>query len=170
MKLESICLRPPILSDAPEILKWENDPNNIATSGNTEEFDLIDIENLIRSFENKEECDQFRYIIVEKRTDRLLGAVDVFEMNNRSAKVGILIANKTDRRKGIAKRSLEILEQKVKIEFGINHLISQVSEDNIASIQLFKSVKYQEIDRCKLDLFGNGHYIKIIVFEKWLNA
>ncbi len=164
-----IYLRDPKKSDASTILKWENDPENKATSGNEGNFSLEDIEVLIESFTSKSSLDQFRYVIVDEDSERLIGAVDVFEINQNKAKVGILIADKADRRKKLALQSLNLLENRVKIDFKIECLQANVELGNEASTRLFNSAGYQEKEIVDLDLFGNGQYIQTILFEKWLN-
>ena len=164
-----IYLRDPKNSDALTILKWENDPENIGTSGNDGKFSLEDIEVLIESFTSKSGLVQFRYMIVDEDSERLIGAVDIFEIHHNKAKVGILIADKADRRKKLALQSLNLLENRVKFDFKIECLQANVELGNEASTRLFKSAGYQEKEIVDLDLFGNGQYIQTIFFEKWLN-
>lgn len=163
-----ISLRIPELTDAPTILEWENNPDNQPPELTGEKYQLTDIESLIQSF--KESKDQIRYLIIDHE-DRSLGAVDIFGMSNDHVygEVGVLIADKKNRRKGVALHALLLLEQKAVQSFGLQELRAKVETENEASIQLFLKAGYQKIESVR-ELLPNGEYIQAIIFNKWLKS
>ena len=166
----SIFLRLPVLEDAERILSWENDPTNWTFSSTDSPYTLADIEALIHSFNSLSDIDQIRYLIIEKETQKVLGAADLFSIDRKESvcEVGILISNEEDRRKGVGSTALILLEDKAREVFGLSRLIALVELDNMPSIRLFEKIGYKKKGTRKLRLFPNAPYIQTQVFEKWL--
>lgn len=165
--INSILLRKPILSDALTILKWENNPENWSVSDNEGEYSQNDIENLIGSFTSLKAADQMRYLIEEPISKELLGAVDLFDIQEDKASVGVLIAEKRHRNKGIASQSLLLLEDVCLNHSEIRRLNATVATENHSSIALFNKCGYQKVEK-RREKLNNGEYIETILFEKWL--
>ncbi|BAO74238.1 GNAT family N-acetyltransferase [Winogradskyella sp. PG-2] len=92
------------------------------------------------------EAKQLRLAICDKN-DNTLGLIDVFDFNikNKRAGIGILIKSNSDRFKGYGKEALELL---VNYCFKILHLhqvYANISENNIASMNLFEGNGFKRI-------------------------
>lgn len=136
------------VSDASFMLQWENDPENWKVSNRTEPLTMGDIEALVKAqLENIiYELDQFRFIIEESKTDKILGAIDLYEIDwdNDAAYLGILIAEKSDRRRGAAILGLESLFKLMKEVFGLYTVMVRVQPDNSASLALFEKAGFKK--------------------------
>lgn len=165
-----INLRLAILEDCEVILDWENNLENWAVSNNNSPYSLRDIQMLIISLRDIRKACQARYMIIEKNTDRILGSVDLYEIDwkERKAGVGVLIANKDDRSKGYASDALLLLEKLAIDNWNLKHFNAEVHLSNTASLKLFDKCGYQKNDSAHKALSPNGDYIETILFEKWL--
>ena len=170
MSKNSIFLRLPIVEDADFILNWENNPENWQYSSTDAPYTREDIVQLIQTFQRRDELDQVRYMIVHSDSSKLLGSVDVFAIDRaeKCGEVGILIADPMDRRKGIAREALTLVEDHVQEDFRISKLIALVEMDNSASLNLFRGLNYVKNGTRKIRLFPNAPYIQTQVLEKWL--
>lgn len=141
-------------SDYSIIFEWENNQENWLISGTIEPF----TKQMIVDFVNAEQSlvlnKQLRLIICESSTNVALGAIDLFDYDeiNRRAGVGILVAKKSDRNKGIGKESLALLIEYVKNEVNLHQLYCSMFEDNEASKKLFISMGFEYIG-CRKDWF-----------------
>ena len=170
MSTDNIFLRLPRIEDAEFILNWENNPENWQYSSTETPYEYEDIVQLIQTFKNLNELDQVRYMIVQSEPYKILGAVDVFSIDRttRQGEIGVLIADPSDRRKGIARKALSLLESIVIEEFNLSKLTALVELENEASLNLFLSLNYVKNGTRKLHLFPNAPYIQTQVLEKWL--
>ena len=167
---ESIFLRRVQGSDASLLLQWENDQNNWSVSSTTSKYKLGEIITLIESLADIETSKQARFIIVNRKNNLALGAVDLFliSFEEEKASIGILIADPKDRNIGLAVRSIEILEEICVDELGIYNLEANVHENNASSIRLFEKIGFSKktlTQDCKLN---NADYIETLLFEKCL--
>lgn len=163
-------LRLPIVEDADFILNWENNPENWEYSSTNAPYTREDIIHLINTFKELDVLDQVRYMIVDSKSNAPVGAVDIFAIDrtDQCGEVGILIADPSNRRKGIAREALRLAEIQVKHDFNLSRLIALVEMENTASLQLFLSLNYVKNGTRKLRLFPNAPYIQTQVLEKWL--
>ncbi|MDG1427766.1 MAG: GNAT family protein [Crocinitomicaceae bacterium] len=170
MPSSRIALRPATLADADIILDWENNLENWAVSNNDSPYSLINIQMLILSLRNIRKACQARYMIIEINSDRILGSVDLYEIDwdKLTAGVGVLISDPSDRSKGFASEALLMLEQLVIEEWDLKHFNAEVHLTNIPSIKLFENCNYVKKDVVYKALSPNGGYIETILFEKWL--
>lgn len=167
ISLDDIHIRKMILADAKEVLEWENNPENWEVSFNHSPYELEDIENLVIESRDLGEAKQQRYIIVFE--DKAVGAVDLFAINFEAkvAGVGILIANKGLRNKGIAFRALELLEA-VAFRLSIEYLECSVQINNEASIRLFNKLLYKKVNKSQLKIEHGGDDEDFYYFQKCL--
>lgn len=138
-----IYLRLTIPQDADLILSWENDPKNKAFSDHDGSFTNEDISKFIEELNKSEFGEQQRYMICDSEVQVPLGAVDLFDVDrvNASAGVGILIAEASQRQRGVATKSLLLLEEKC-MDFGVDTLKATVHSWNEPSLKLFKKAGY----------------------------
>lgn len=148
MRIEGECiyLRKVREDDVEDILKWENDREVWEVSENREEFSRADIEAFIRSGHDLDRENQLRLMICDKRSDRNLGCIDLFDYDalHKRAGLGILIYEKNDRRKGYARESIALLLQYCLNEWSMKQLYCNVLENNEASLSLFESCGFKK--------------------------
>lgn len=156
-----VILRLPILSDAPTILSWENNPENWVVSDNTSPYSIDDIEQLILSFHDLKKPSQLRFMIC--KDEILLGAVDIFDINyeNKSGSIGILIAEDEFRRKGYASKALQMIELEAQ-KLGIYQLKALIHTNNNKSRNLFEKMGYL------ISKEEKGQQTNTIEVEKWV--
>ena len=92
-------------------------------------------------YENK----QLRLIIQEKENQHPLGTLDLYDFDpfHKRAALGILIADNTERRKGYAAEALELVCGYAFRILSLHQLYCYISEDNVASLELFKKVGFR---------------------------
>lgn len=141
---KSIYLRPALISDAPIILDWENNPELWEISETPGPFTLKDIEDFIAQSENLLTSGQTRFLICLKENHSPIGAIDLFDYSksNRMAGIGIVIANKTMRQKGLAFEALNALVKFGHENLKINTYTCLIHTDNISSQKLFEKINF----------------------------
>ncbi len=157
-----IALRLPIISDAEAILSWENNHENWEVSDNSSPYSIEDILQLIESFRDTDEPSQLRFMI--HSGELLLGAVDIFDINyeNKSGAIGILIAEREFRRKGVASAALDLIEGEAQ-KLGIDRLSALIHSENEQSRKLFEKMGYLITSNGEMREETNS-----IVVEKWV--
>ena len=139
-------------ADLDIIYEWENDPANWLISNTITPFSKHILTKYIEHA-NKDihEARQLRLMIdlmddsgVSKET---IGTVDLFDFDpaHERAGLGILIANQENRMKGFAYESLFILIQYAFETLHLHQLYCNISNDNQASLHLFKKLGFIEI-------------------------
>ncbi len=165
----SVYIRPIRYDDAIKVLQWENDIENWRVSDNSSKYELADILSLIDSLDDISHSRQARWIICDSKTNFRLGAVDLFEINliEEKARVGILIADKENRKKGFAYKAIQLLEVEA-LNIGVNKLICTIYSNNKASLALFEKCNFKKKDSLEKSYISNDDYIDLILFEKCL--
>lgn len=165
----SVYIRPIELSDAIEVLRWENDVENWSSSNNKTPYQLWDIVRLIESLQDIKVSKQGRWIICDSKTHKTLGAVDLCAINftSKQAVVGILIADKNNRKKGSASEGLRLIQDKA-INLGLDKLTCMIHPENKPSIALFEKCDFHKIGWSDDKYLTDGVYIEAILYEKCL--
>ena len=155
---DKIFLRAIEAQDATKILLWENNPEHWRVSGTESPFSLEDIINFINSEQGFRQSGQLRLIICKKSTDQAIGALDLFEANFKHGRagVGILIGEESEKNKGYATESLNLLVHYAKTTLKFHNLTANVLADNTASIRLFEAAGYELIGIRKDWFFDQG--------------
>lgn len=129
------------------LYKWENDPRVWRVSGSLTPFSKYILKLYIEeSHKDIYESRQVRFIIVENRTQRAVGAIDLFDFDphNRRAGVGILIYGKEQQRCGYASEALDILVEYCSKTLSLHQLYCNITAENEASLNLFRSKGFTE--------------------------
>lgn len=145
LKGKNISLRAIEPSDIDLLYAWENDTENWNVSLTQTPFSRFVLEQYITSaHQDIYTAKQLRLIICDAE-EKAIGSIDLFdfEPNHLRAGIGILIADKTDRRKGYATEALEILIQYGFEALNLHQLYCNISPDNEASILLFQKHGFQ---------------------------
>ncbi len=138
-----IRLRAPELSDLDLLYQWENDTTTWIAGTTLTPFSKQVLAKYLETaqldiFETK----QLRLMIdLKKEKNRTIGSIDLFDFDpfHNRAGIGILIANKTDRGKGLASIALKILIDYCFEILGMHQLYCNIATDNAVSIKLFES-------------------------------
>lgn len=168
-KENSISIRPIAIEDALIVLKWENNPENWEFSDTTSPYTLIDMVKLVEDLRNIRAVRQGRWMIDSRDRITPLGTVDLFDINFEKgfASVGVLIAEKEDRKKGYASLALELVGNEA-VELGLSMLRCTIHETNISSIKLFEKNGFEIKSVQNTEDVKEPNYIKEILLEKWL--
>ena len=96
-----------------------------------------------------DQTNQIRFVICKLETNENLGFVDLFEIDVVKLKAGvsIIIPNPENRRKGYGRLSLKKIVEFGIRELNIKNLYCNISDDNLLSINCFKSVGFEEISK-----------------------
>ncbi|APG58964.1 GNAT family N-acetyltransferase [Christiangramia salexigens] len=102
---------------------------------------------------------QLRLVVCTKK-HRPVGLIDVFDLEpaNRRAAVGILIANKKDRKKGFGSESLALLSKYCFTHLGLHQIYANVTADNLESMQVFENNGFRKVGLKKDWTLFNGKF------------
>ena len=166
---DEIYIRPIDHADAELVLDWENNEENWSVSENDSPYSIIDILVLIGELQNVRKAKQGRWMICLPENGRPIGNVDLTEINfeDNSCSVGILIADKENRRKGYALMALQLIEEEA-LKLDLRKLRCTVHFDNMESVALFLKNNYKKIGIENPSSSKEDDYIEIIKFEKCL--
>jgi len=145
LKNEHITLRAIEPADIEVLYNWENDTGNWKVSNTQTPFSRFVLEQYITSsHEDIYTAKQLRLIICDHE-NKPVGCIDLFdfEPNHLRAGIGILIAEKGDRRKGYASEALKLLTGYGFNSLNLNQLYCNITTDNEASILLFQKHGFQ---------------------------
>jgi len=127
------------------LYEWENDAKIWEISNTYEPFSKFILAKYIRE-SNRDiyESKQMR-MIIETLDKKAVGAIDLFDFDpyHFRAGVGILIHDEKDRKLGYASDALELLSIYASEYLRLHQLFASISEDNPASIHLFKSKGFE---------------------------
>lgn len=86
-------------------------------------------------------------LVISSYNGKALGLIDIFDFDfkNKRAGIGILIKNKADRSKGYGSEALELLISYALNKLNMHQLYCNISEENEASLHLFKSIGFEPI-------------------------
>ncbi len=89
---------------------------------------------------------QLRLVICTKR-GRQVGLIDVFDLEPRDkrAAIGLLIADKKDRKKGFGSESLSLLCDYCFTHLGLHQVYANVTEGNNDSMRVFESNGFRKV-------------------------
>lgn len=105
------------------------------------------------------EVKQLRLAICNYKKD-ILGLIDIFDFDfsNRKAGLGLLIQHKNNRNNGYGSEALKLVIDYCFKHLGLHQLYCNISEDNSASIKLFKKFNFKTVGLKKDWNLVNGVY------------
>lgn len=139
-----VTLRTVCRADAEQILRWENDAAVQRVSEGAACYSRAEIEGFIIDQQNGFETEgQLRFMIAAP-DGHAAGCVDLFGLDrvSRSAGVGILVYEPSDRRRGYALSALSLLEEYAAAGLRLRSLWCRVQAGNEASLGLFAKAGY----------------------------
>lgn len=166
---DEIYIRPVNHADAELILDWENNEENWSVSENDSPYSIVDIIVLIGELKNVLKAKQARWMICLTESGKPIGNVDLTEINfnDHCCSIGILIANRANRRKGYALKALQLIESEA-LRLNLRKMRCTVHSDNRSSVDLFLKKDYVKIGIENPSSSEEDDYIEIIIFEKCL--
>jgi len=116
------------------------------------------------------EVKQLRLVICVTENDAAVGCIDLFDFDPKHHRVGvgIIIISKKDRKKKYASQSLTTLCNYAFTHLEVHQLYANITEDNIASIQLFENLGFIRTGIKKDWIYTDGKY-KNELFYQYLN-
>jgi diamine N-acetyltransferase len=108
-------------------------------------------------------------MICDSTTDKQLGTVDLFDIDfdKKEGFVGVLIAEKGNRQKGLASLAIEMVESEG-LKLGLERLKCVVHPGNIASVRLFEKREFVKIGETDRQFLNEGVYLEATIYEKWV--
>ena len=130
-------------SDIDTLYQWENDTDNWKVSSTQTPFSKNLLEQYIATaHQDIYSVKQLRLMIdvEEDETKKSVGCIDLFdfEPNHLRAGIGVLIAEKSDRRNGYASEALELLINYCFETLNLHQLYCNITINNEASVLLFQ--------------------------------
>lgn len=112
------------------------------------------------------EVKQLRLVISNYKNEAL-GMIDLFDFDfkNKRAGVGVLVKEPQDRLKGYGREAVELLVDYCFTHLDLHQLYCNISEDNEASMTLFKNQGFKEIGLKKDWNYVNGSFKNEYVFQ-----
>ncbi|MCE3296672.1 MAG: hypothetical protein K0R65_2386 [Crocinitomicaceae bacterium] len=167
LKGRNIFLRAVEPADATRIMLWENNPEHWRVSGTEAPYSMHGILEYINSIRNFRQSGELRLMICLNSNEEAIGTLDLFEANFKHghAGVGILVAEKSERNKGFARESLDLLAEYTSVLLGFHSLTANILEDNEASIRLFESAGYEWIGTRKEWFLDRGKRINERIYQ-----
>lgn len=157
----NISLRALEPTDIDLLYQWENDTEVWEVSSTQTPFSRFVIEQYLAiSHQDIYTTKQLR-LVIENTEKRPVGCIDLFdfEPNHQRAGIGVLIANKSDRRNNYATEALKILIDYCFSTLNLHQLYCNITEDNEASILLFQQSGF-EITGIKKQWIRSGPLFK----------
>ena len=144
LRLENkrVLLRAVEPEDLEYLYSWENDTDLWLLSNTLTPFSRHTLKKYIENTKaDIFEAKQLRLMIEKTADGETIGAIDLFDFDpfNLHAGIGILIADKTNRKKGYASEALDILIDYCFSRLGLMHLFCNITENNEESLKLFIS-------------------------------
>ena len=100
--------------------------------------------------------------------NKLLGLIDLFDFDpqNKRAGIGIVVLQDEDRNKGVGSEAISLLCGYAFETLGLRQLYANVTEDNAASLHLFKKLGFVQAGIKKDWIFSKGAFKNEILFQK----
>ncbi|MDA3911553.1 MAG: GNAT family N-acetyltransferase [Bacteroidales bacterium] len=143
---QKIKLRPIEPEDIDILYEWENNPTNWEVSNTRLPFSKEILRRYIQNAQDEMYISgQVRLVICFEKEKKAIGFVDLFDLDlfHQRAGIGILI-EESFRGKDYGKAAIQEIINYGFLHLGLHQLYSNISEDNDASIQLFKSLGFEQ--------------------------
>ena len=148
---------------------WENNTSIWRVSGTVAPFSRHQLSRLIEEQQFDIYATRQLRLVIESHVGEVVGAVDIFDFDpqHRRAGVGIIVSDEF-RGQGYALDALNTLEQYARESLNLRQLWCSVTEDNLASLNLFLRAGYEECGRRKSWIITHEGEFDEILFQKLL--
>jgi len=170
IKNDKIALRTVRIIDFPKIYEWENNPDNWIVSETEKQYTFNEISLLSESAEDIFETSQLRLIIETNDDSESIGTLDLFQadFDEKSAHIGILIANDKHRRKGYAQDAIQLVSEFCAQVLSLDKIYCTIHSFNSASLELFKKCGFQKVEEGKENPIFDSNSDDVIKMILWL--
>jgi diamine N-acetyltransferase len=168
MKYKEIKLRALEPEDLELLYEWENNNDYWVISNTVSPFSKYTLKRYIEnSHKNIYETGQLRLMIEHISDKQTIGTIDIFDFDSfhKRAGIGILIANKSYRRKGFASMALTCLTDYCFKTLLLHQLYCNILENNCESIDLFRKLGFLEMGKKKDWIRTDEGYLSEIMFQ-----
>lgn len=168
-EIDNIKLRPILRSDLTILNKWKNDEEIYKYLGGG--FNPVSIdqqENWIDKLINIDNYNK-RYIIEYDGVS--VGMIGLYSINNiyQNCEIGIYIGEKNYHGKGIAAKSMLLLEDYARKYLNIRKIKCYVVLENKKAHELWKRIGFKDVGVLKEERFIDGKFMDVMIMEKFLN-
>lgn len=165
---EPIFLRPPDDRDIELLYDWENTQEFHEFSSIQVSYSREEIKEFISTIKEVNANKQFRLMICLRASDHPIGTVDLYEINftNMSAGIGILLAEKSKRRKGYATTAIKLCVEFAKKKLSLEKLYCEIKPDNTASQDLFEKAGFGSKTLRKNAYYIDSMPVDVYFYEK----
>jgi diamine N-acetyltransferase len=142
---ERISLRALESSDVELLYKWENDVAIWRVSNTRTPFSKYILASYIKSSDKDIWESKELRLVIENQEQKPIGTIELFDFDpyHNRAGLGIVIFEKSDRRKGLATEALQLIMDYALNELGVFQLYVNVAGSNRASLLLFEKLGFQ---------------------------
>jgi len=146
LRSKNIYLRALEPEDVKLLVEWENNTEVWSVSGTLAPFSKSILSRFVENGGSIADGGQYRFMISLNEDDVTIGCVDLFEYDpvNRRVGIGILIADKRYRAKGLAKEALNISLDYCTEQLKLHQVFCSILEDNVPSIHLFEAFGFEK--------------------------
>ncbi|MFT4697226.1 MAG: diamine N-acetyltransferase [Flavobacteriaceae bacterium] len=155
-------------TDLDFLFKVENDESLWEVSNTSTPFSkFILSQYLENSHRDIFDIKQLRLVICKKESKKPIGCIDLFEFEPKHHRIGIglVIFSEEEKQKGYALQSLELLTGYVFQHLNVRTVFANITESNLASIQLFEKAGFSSVGVKKDWLFIQGAYKNEILYQ-----
>jgi len=166
---ENILLRQLEPEDLETLYVWENDVNIWKTTNTIIPYSRYALKHYLEnSHKSIFETGQLRLLIEDKKTNRPIGIIDLFDFDPMNARValGVMIYAAIDRQQGFASAAMNLV---VDYCFGIlqmHQVYCNVAECNIGSIKMLSNLCFEQAGVKKQWLKIDNNWQDEILFQK----
>ena len=112
------------------------------------------------------EAKQLRLIIIDTKTNKNLGLIDLFDFNPKHKRAGIgILIDPAFQNKGFASESLELLIKYTFSHLELHQIYANITSDNANSIKLFESKNFTKVGVKKDWISSQGNFKDEILYQ-----
>lgn len=113
------------------------------------------------------EVKQLRLAICNKKNEAI-GLIDLYDFDpkNKRAGLGVIVADKKNRNKGVGAEAISLLCHYAFSTLGLHQIYANILEENKTSIGLFEKMGFQKVGVKKDWVFSNNSFKNELLFQK----
>ncbi len=168
LKGKTVALRALEKSDLDFLYRLENDTDVWEVSGTITPYSRgvlkLYLENAHRDIY---EVKQLRLAICNKKKEAI-GLIDLYDFDpkNKRAGLGVIVADKKDRNKGVGGEAVALLCDYALTTLGLHQIYANILQDNKTSINLFEKMGFEKVGVKKDWIFSNNSFKNELLFQK----